>query len=138
TRLHLNSALFEWKGGFVRMVTTDGHRLSRMQIEAKTNAPDMSMLVPLKGIQELRRLCEEARGEGVKQLQLQRSGHTAFFQIGGIQFGVKLVDAQFPPYDQVIPASSAFSIVAPRAAVAEAIRAVSIAASDRTGGIKVS
>lgn len=138
TRLHLNSALFEWKGGFVRMVTTDGHRLSRMQVEAKTKAPDMSMLVPLKGIQELRRLCEEARGEGVKQLQLQRSGHTAFFQIGGIQFGVKLVDAQFPPYDQVIPTSSAFSIVAPRAAVAEAIRAVSIAASDRTGGIKVS
>jgi DNA polymerase-3 subunit beta len=28
TRLHLNSALFEWDGERVRMVTTDGHRLS--------------------------------------------------------------------------------------------------------------
>lgn len=138
TRLHLNSALFEWKGGFVRMVTTDGHRLSRMQIQVQTKAPDLTMLVPLKGVQELRRLCDEARGEGVKTLQLQRSGQNAFFQIGGIQFGVKLVDAQFPPYDQVIPSSTAYSIGAPRAAVADAIRAVSIAASDRTGGIKVS
>ncbi len=138
TRLHLNSALFEWKSGMVRMVTTDGHRLSRMQIQVKTKAPDMTMLVPLKGVQELRRLCDEARGEAVKTLQLQRSGQNAFFQIGGIQFGVKLVDAQFPPYDQVIPTSTAYSIVAPRASVADAIRAVSIAASDRTGGIKLS
>lgn len=138
TRLHLNSALFEWKAGLVRMVTTDGHRLSRMQIQVKTKAPDMTMLVPLKGVQELRRLCDEARGEGVKTLQLQRSGQNAFFQIGGIQFGVKLVDAQFPPYDQVIPTSTSYSIVAPRASVADAIRAVSIAASDRTGGIKLS
>lgn len=138
TRLHLNSALFEWKAGLVRMVTTDGHRLSRMQIQVKTKAPDLTMLVPLKGVQELRRLCDEARGEGVKTLQLQRSGQNAFFQIGGIQFGVKLVDAQFPPYDQVIPTSTSYSIVAPRASVADAIRAVSIAASDRTGGIKLS
>jgi len=138
TRLHLNSALFEWKAGMVRMVTTDGHRLSRMQIQVKTKAPDMTMLVPLKGVQELRRLCDEARSEGVKTLQLQRSGQNAFFQIGGIQFGVKLVDAQFPPYDQVIPTSTTYSIAAPRASVADAIRAVSIAASDRTGGIKLS
>lgn len=138
TRLHLNSALFEWKAGLVRMVTTDGHRLSRMQIQVKTKAPDITMLVPLKGIQELRRLCDEARSEGVKTLELQRSGQNAFFQIGGIQFGVKLVDAQFPPYDQVIPTSTSYSIVAPRASVADAIRAVSIAASDRTGGIKLS
>lgn len=138
TRLHLNSALFEWKSGTVRMVTTDGHRLSRMQMTLDLKAPDTVMLVPLKGVQELRRLCDEARSEGVKTLQLQRSGQNAFFQIGGIQFGVKLVDAQFPPYDQVIPSSTAYSIVAPRAAVADAIRAVSIAASDRTGGIKIS
>lgn len=138
TRLHLNSALFEWKGNAVRMVTTDGHRLSRMQVEVKTKASDMSMLIPLKGVHELRRLCEEARSESVKQLKLLRSGPNAFFQIGSVQFGVKLVDAQFPPYDQVIPNSSAYSIVAPRAAVADAIRAVSLAASDRTGGIKLS
>src|SRR5690606_24810679 len=61
----------------------------------------------------------------------------AFFRLGGVQFGVKLVDAQFPPYDQVIPTSPANTIRAPRAAVADALRAVSIAASDRTGGVKL-
>ena len=31
TRAHVNSALFEWSGDRVRMVTTDGHRLSKME-----------------------------------------------------------------------------------------------------------
>jgi DNA polymerase-3 subunit beta len=50
---------------------------------------------------------------------------------------VKLVDAQFPPYQQVIPPSSERSFIASRQAVAESLRAVSIAASDRTGGVKL-
>ncbi len=136
TRLHLNSALFEWDGDTVRMVTTDGHRLSKMEaaVEAKRS---MTMLIPLKGVLELKRLCEEARAEGVNELELSRSGPNAFFRLGGIQFGVKLVDAQFPPYDQVIPNAPTNTIRAPRAAVADALRAVSIAASDRTGGVKL-
>jgi DNA polymerase-3 subunit beta len=52
-------------------------------------------------------------------------------------FGVKLVDAQFPPYAQVIPQSSDKKVRVPRAAFADALRAVSIAASERTGGVKL-
>ncbi len=137
TRTHLNSALVEWDEQAIRMVTTDGHRLSKMEVHAETEHPGLSMLIPLKGIHELRRLCEEARSEGTQDLKLCQSERFAFFLVGGVQFGVKLVDAQFPPYDQVIPKEPSNIIRAPRAAVADALRAVSIAASDRTGGVKV-
>jgi DNA polymerase III subunit beta len=137
TRLHLNSALFEWVGGSVSMVTTDGHRLSKMKIAATKQKTPISMLIPMKAIAELKRLCEEARAEGIKEIQLNHTGPDAFFRVGNVQFGVKLVDAQFPPYQQVIPSSTTNEIRAPRAAVADALRAVSIAASDRTGGVKV-
>jgi DNA polymerase-3 subunit beta len=53
-------------------------------------------------------------------------------------FSVKLVDAQFPPYQQVIPALPERSLRAPRVAFGEALRAVALAASDRTGGVKLS
>jgi DNA polymerase-3 subunit beta len=33
----------------------------------------------------------------------KQSGSSAFFQGAGMTFSVKLVDAQFPPYAQVIP-----------------------------------
>jgi DNA polymerase III subunit beta len=137
TRLHLNSALFEWEKDTVRMVTTDGHRLSKMEARGETTPSPTTMLIPQKGILELKRLCEEAKSEGQETLSIRQSGPTAFFDLVGVQFGVKLVDAQFPPYDQVIPTTTSNVIRAPRDPVTDALRAVSIAASDRTGGVKL-
>lgn len=139
TRLHLSSALLEWDGDRVRMVTTDGHRLSKMEIAIPRAQASASMLIPVKGIAELKRLTEEAKneGQGEKDVAIIQSGPNVFFEIAGLDFSVKLVDAQFPPYGQVIPAPGGRQAIAPRTAVAEALRAVSIAASDRTGGVKV-
>src|SRR6202451_2590862 len=131
TRAHLNSALFEWDGDVVRMVTTDGHRLSKMEVRVSGRQASATMLIPLKAIQELRRICDEAliespvkdAGKDVArpQLQITQSGSSAFFQGAGTTFSVKLVDAQFPPYAQVIPQNSSLKIRAPRAAFADAL-----------------
>ena len=144
TRAHLNSALFEWDGDVVRMVSTDGHRLSKMEVQVPGRQAAATMLIPLKAIQELRRLCDELAAEGSKdkdskpQISITQSGSSAFFQAGGTTFSVKLVEAQFPPYAQVIPQSSEKKVRLPRATFADALRAVSIAASERTGGVKLS
>lgn len=138
TRPHLNSALFQWEGSTVRMVTTDGHRLSRMETTSPAAQTDASMLIPLKGILELKRLCDEAKGEAVDRIELLQSGPNAFFRVPNLQLSIKLVEVQFPPYQQVIPSSTQHQVKAPRALVADALRAVSLAASDRTGGVKVS
>lgn len=137
TRPHLNSALFQWEGERIRMVTTDGHRLSKMEVTVPERSQEASMLIPLKGIQELKRLCEEARSDGVAEITLLKSGPSAFFRVPHMQLGIKLVEVQFPPYGQVIPSSTQHQIVASRALVADAVRAVSLAASDRTGGVKM-
>jgi DNA polymerase III subunit beta len=143
TRLHLNSALFEWDGDRVRMVTTDGHRLSKAEVLVKGKPANASMLIPLKGVLELKRLCEEARSDAKADsedgttLTMIQSGPNAYFRLAGFQFSVKLVDAQFPPYQQVIPETSERAIRVARLGLADALRAVSIAASDRTGGVKL-
>jgi DNA polymerase-3 subunit beta len=145
TRAHLNSGLFEWDGDVVRMVTTDGHRLSKMEVKVSGRQASATMLIPLKAIHELRRLCDEivaehkdAGKEGSKpQLQITQSGSSAFFTGGGMAFAVRLVDAQFPPYAQVIPQQSEKVVRIPRAPFADALRAVSVAASERTGGVKL-
>jgi len=148
TRAHLNSALFEWEGDTVRMVTTDGHRLSKVDVKVTGRQASATMLIPLKAIHELRRLCDEmiadggttnADGEKKKpELHITQSGASAFFQGAGTTFSVKLVDAQFPPYSQVIPQTTEKVVRAPRSALADALKAVSVAASERTGGVKLS
>ena len=139
TRAALNSALFEWDGDKVRMVTTDGHRLSKAEVRVEGRQATATMLLPLKAIGELRRLADDARAEAGKDATatITQSGPSAFFQIGGVRFAVKLVDAQFPPYAQVIPQSTERSLRVPRGPFADALKAVSLAASDRTGGVKL-
>ncbi|HEV8246337.1 MAG TPA: DNA polymerase III subunit beta, partial [Polyangiaceae bacterium] len=123
------------------MVTTDGHRLSLMETLVRGKQASSTMLIPLKGVLELKRLCDEAMdeaaGDGAPELKISQGGPNAFFQLAGYEFSVKLVDSQFPPYGQVIPEHSEHVIRAPRLAVADAMRAVSVAASDRTGGVKL-
>lgn len=148
TRAHLNSALFEWDGDVVRMVTTDGHRLSKVDVKVTGRQASETMLIPLKAIQELRRLCDEMLADGGTtsadgerkrpELLITQSGASAFFQGAGTTFSVKLVDARFPPYSQVIPQASEKIVRAPRSSLAEALKAVSVAASERTGGVKLS
>jgi len=141
TRAHLNSALFEWDGDTVRMVTTDGHRLSMMEQKVVGKQATATMLIPLKAILELRRLCDELNAESGKdqkpEITITQSGSSAFFQAGSTTFSVKLVDAQFPPYAQVIPQATEKKVRVARGPLADALRAVSIAASERTGGVKL-
>ncbi len=146
SRLALNSALIEEDGGRLRIVTTDGHRLTKAEATIPNATSSQPLLIPLKGIQQLKRICDDALAEAAKgdatettepSLELLRQGPNAFFHSGALEFSVKLVDAQFPPYEQVIPNASERVVRAPRAGVAEALKAVSVAASDRTGGVKL-
>ncbi len=140
TRPHLNSALFEWDGDTVRMVTTDGHRLSKYEVQADGgHKASFSLLIPLKGILELRRLCSELEGDA--NIVILRGGPNVFFSTsrGGEEstLAIKLVDAQFPPYQQVIPQRTESLVRIDRASLVDVLRAMSVAASDRTGSVKL-
>lgn len=148
TRPHVNSALFEWSGKTVRMVTTDGHRLSKMELTSETEGANATMLLPLKAITELRRIADDVRAEKAEPSEgdaqkrsdavtISIAGPNAFFEFGATRFSVKLVDAQFPPYQQVIPKAAEHRVRASRKALSDALDAVRIAASDRTGGVKL-
>jgi DNA polymerase-3 subunit beta len=114
-----------------------------MEASTKGKLAGTSILIPLKGVNELRRLCEDVSGkrgsdDAGPEIKISQGGPNAFFELPGFQFSVKLLDAQFPPYQQVIPAEHTHRVRVPRGATAEALTAVSVAASDRTGGVKLS
>jgi DNA polymerase-3 subunit beta len=142
TRPHLAGALFEADGALLRMVTTDGHRLSKAEkkIEGRHDHK-LSILIPQKGITELRRLLDEIRAEkkaeGMGTIAVGRSGSNLFVQRDGTVIAVKLVDAVFPPYAQVIPTTCERKARIARADFLDALRAMSVVASDRTSGVKL-
>jgi DNA polymerase-3 subunit beta len=53
-----------------------------------------------------------------------------------VALSVKLIEAQFPPYEQVVPKENEKIAVCPRVATLEALKRISLMSSDKTWGIK--
>lgn len=146
TRPHLAAALFEMSGDILRMVTTDGHRLSKAERKIPGMSASNKLLIPAKGIHELKRIVDEIRAEkGEKKdtgpvtlaVGAASSQGPVFFQRDGMTLSSKLVDAAFPSYEQVIPTSTDRTAQMSRAGLLDALRAVSLVAADRTSGVKL-
>lgn len=144
TRPHLAGALFIGDGKNIRMVTTDGHRLSKAEHKLGDGSPMLSfeMLVPAKGIMELKRLIEEAKAsqpkgeESAARLGIATAGGHAFFKQRDELLSVKLADEQFPPYNKVIPKGQERRVVVPRVNLVEALKRISLVASDKSGSVR--
>ena len=115
--------LFESDGTTGRMVSTDGHRLSKVA-RPLAGGPKLAtgVLIPRKGIVELRRAIETARG-AVRDRRSRRA--TSCSRRTTSALSVKLIDGQFPPYDQVIPKDNDRAFVVSRLALLDALRRVS-------------
>jgi DNA polymerase III subunit beta len=125
-------------------VTTDGHRLSKAEYKLTEGKKllNFSILVPGKGIAELRRLVEEAKADRPKGEDLQpvvevaSAGGSVFFRRDDVVLSVKLVDEQFPPYNKVIPSGQTRKVGVSRALLIEALRRISLVASDKSGAVR--
>jgi DNA polymerase-3 subunit beta len=144
TRPHLAGTLFEGDGKVVRMVTTDGHRLSKAEhrLPEGSKMASFTMLVPHKGVNELKRLLEDAKAaakgdEGPLEVGVGSKAGNAFFRREDILLSVKLADEQFPPYGKVIPQQQSRRVVAARPRLVEALRRISLVANDKSGGVQL-
>jgi DNA polymerase III subunit beta len=134
TRRHLSGIYVEWVKGVLRMVSTDGHRLSKVESEVGEGLQlETGVIVPRKAVVEIRRLLEGV--EGMCDLGTHE-GHL-FVRAKDLCLSAKLVDAQFPPYQQVVPGENEKKVVVGRVALLDCLRRVSIMASERNGGIRL-
>lgn len=148
TRPHINGALFQGDGKNLRMVTTDGHRLSKVEVRIEESGfYNFSMVVPNKGIAEIRRLVEDGHGivsmavhEGSvylrRALQIEKDQDDTELQTAEFVLVSKLIETEFPPYDQVIPTKNDNLIMIARHPFLDALKRVSVVSSDRTLGVK--
>ena len=134
TRQHLAGVLFESDGATARMVSTDGHRLSKVS-RPLAGGPKLAtgVLIPRKGIVELRRAIETREAPSAIGI------HDGNFVLKADDVGisVKLIDGQFPPYDQVIPKDNERAFVVSRLAFLDALKRVALMSSDKTFGVRL-
>jgi DNA polymerase III subunit beta len=130
TRFHLNGVYFECDGARGRMVSTDGHRLSKVE-RTLTGGPEITggVIIPKKGLVEIKRALDGERGG----CELAIQGSYIFVKTGDVALAVKLIDSQFPPYDQVIPKANTKVVTLDRGSLLEALKRASLMSSETRG-----
>ncbi|HAM32743.1 MAG TPA: DNA polymerase III subunit beta [Deltaproteobacteria bacterium] len=141
TRYNLAGILLEQAGkkdgSMLRMVATDGHRLAMADGEVG-NIGDLlasrKILVPKKGILEIRKLAETGPGS----IDLSASEKFLFAAKGDTEVWVRLLDADFPDYLQVIPKENLLTAIVGRDDFAEVLRRVAVMAPDKVHSVRLS
>jgi DNA polymerase-3 subunit beta len=118
TRYALPGALVQVQASEMRMVATDGHRLALVRVPrpADKGTATLEALVPKKAMVEAGRITRDDGSEvrmwlADNQLILQQETSTLV---------ARLIDGQFPNYDQVMPAPGAGGIVIGRSVAGSA------------------
>jgi DNA polymerase-3 subunit beta len=137
-RKNLNGVLVETldDGGkkILRMIATDGHRLAIANAdmgEAALFALDKGIIIPRKGLNEIKRLIEDAPEEvfvGIRQ-------GMCVIKTDSIMLRVSLVDAEYPDYRRVIPAEKGIVVQFEKDAILHALRRMSVISSERYSGV---
>ncbi len=136
TRYILNGVFFEPReDSKIRMVATDGHRLAFVEREL---AGDFKLkggvIIPRKGLFELKRLLDEAPEA---ECQLGFAENSAIFKKPGLTMVMRLIDGQFPEYQRVIPQESVRTVLLPRGKFLDALRRISLLSVDKSNAVKV-
>ena len=138
TRYYLNGIFMhtlEHEGQTVlRAVSTDGHRLARVQVPAPDGAADMpGIIVPRKAVSEVQKLIEDPEAE----VRVELSTAKIRFTFGRVVLTTKLIDGTFPDYARVIPAGNDKRLTVDKKPFQEAVDRVSTISSERGRAVKL-
>ncbi len=135
TRFYLNGALLVLAPGSLTLVGTDGHRLAHVTAKRAEGAADSGetrIILPRKLLSELSRLLAEEEAD----VSFQQSENHLFFEIGGRTLFSRVVDAQFPAYERVIPKGNDKHIDFDRDRLSNAVRRVALLSNERSRAVK--
>ena len=91
------------------------------------------MLLPYKGVTEVRRLLDDITDEVVT---LTCGTSIVVLTVGSTTFSLRLVEGEFPEYERVIPRTPAHRLLISRAELMAALRRVLVLTTERSRGVK--
>jgi DNA polymerase-3 subunit beta len=127
----LNGVLWEMRPDRTRMVATNGHRLARMDVPSQGSAT-ADLIVPPKALEQMRRLFPADA-----DVEIARSDNHLGVRAGGTLVFSRLIEGPYPNYEQVIPRENDKAATVDKAAMAAALRRMSVVASDQTHRIRL-
>ena len=128
----LNGVLWQLQGDMMRMVATNGHRLSKMDVPVSGAGGSADLIVPPKALDQVRRLFGPS-----DELEIAKSDNHLGFRSGTTLVFTRLIEGPYPNYDQVIPKDNDRACTVEKDGLASALRRVGVVASDQTHRVRL-
>lgn len=126
----LTGVFTEIKGELLRMVATDSYRLAVAEsaIEDGTSS-DVDAIVPARSLKELNRIISSGSAEKVS---IFLTGSQILFQAGEVELVSRLIEGEFPNYEQILPKGYEKKIRANKNRLLGAVRRASLMAQNNS------
>ncbi len=132
-RYYLNGVLLSTDGNIMRVVATDGHRLSMSQYTLPEPVAKIDAILPRKTVLELIKLLDESDDP----INLAMHQNQVKFTFAGIEIVSKIVEGKFPDYTKVIPTGYSNHVSLNRAEFYSALQRASILSNDKIRGVRL-
>jgi DNA polymerase-3 subunit beta len=132
-RYYLNGLLLVLEPGFVKVIATDGHRLSLASMSMETINQSAEAILPRKTITELIKLL----GDTEEEVKVSLGKNLVTFTFGNINLVSKVIEGKFPDYNKVIPSNYNNHVVLDRLTMLHAMQRASILSNEKFRGVRM-
>ncbi len=131
-RYYLNGLLLQVSNTRLKLVASDGHRLSVYEDDiGEATGYEARIIVPRKGVQELTRLLDDPDAEAT--IQFSNNNIRIFYK--DLMFSAKLVDAKYPDFSRVFDQSFHNPIMIQKQLLKETLTRVAVLSNEKFKGI---
>jgi DNA polymerase-3 subunit beta len=117
----------------LKVVATDGHRLSLASVELREQQAPQEVILPRKTILELVKLLADSDEEVVIEI----GQNQAKFSVSNTVLVSKVIDGKFPDFTRVIPSSYEKHFVVPRVTLLQTLQRAAILSNEKFRGVRL-
>jgi DNA polymerase III subunit beta len=132
----LTGVLTRLSGDRVTLAAADNYRIAVKSLPILDPVEDTSLVVPARSYTELMRVLNDS--DDPLEIMLASSKSQILFHLEGVDLVSRLIDGQFPNYQQVLPTSHATRAVVDRDELLKAVRLSALIASSAANVVKLS
>ncbi len=132
-RYYLNGVLLSIDKQQIRVVATDGHRLSYASLAIEESQEPTQVIIPRKTVLELTKLLSDSDDA----IEITLASNQVKFSFGSIEIISKVVEGNFPDYQKVIPTGERVKVIIDRVPLLQAMQRAAILSSEKIRGVRL-
>jgi len=131
----LTGVLAKFEGDTVTFAAADNYRIAVKTVPLLDPVTDVSIVIPARALNELARILPDT--DEPIELVIAQARNQAMFHLEGVDLISRLIDGQFPNYNQVLPQAHTTRAVLDREELLRAVRPAALIAHESANIVKL-